>query len=52
MYAEERQLYIAELARKEGRVDAGALAERLKVSTETIRRDLTILERRGLVRRT
>jgi len=52
VYAEERQLYIAELARKEGRVDAAALAERLKVSTETIRRDLTILERRGLVRRT
>lgn len=52
MYAEERQLYILDLARREGRVDAGPLAEELKVSTETIRRDLSVLERQGFLRRT
>lgn len=52
MYAEERQLYILELARREGRVDAGMQAEQLGVSAETIRRDLTALERQGLLRRT
>lgn len=52
MYAEERQVFIVGLAKREGRVDAGALAEQLKVSAETIRRDLTVLERQGLLRRT
>jgi DeoR family fructose operon transcriptional repressor len=52
MYAEERQAHILGLARVKGRVDATALAEELKVSTETIRRDLTVLERQGLLRRT
>ncbi len=52
VYAEERQLFILGLARREGRVDAGALAEQLRVSSETIRRDLTVLERQGLLRRT
>lgn len=52
MYAEERQLYIVELARREGRVDATGLADQLSVSGETIRRDLTALERQGLLRRT
>ena len=52
MYAEERQVFILGLAKREGRVDAGALAEQLKVSAETIRRDLTVLERQGLLRRT
>jgi DeoR family transcriptional regulator, fructose operon transcriptional repressor len=52
VYAEERQLYIIDLARREGRVDAGVLAEQLNVSAETIRRDLTVLEHRGVLRRT
>lgn len=52
MYAEERQLRILELAQRDGRVDAGMLAEELRVSTETIRRDLTVLERQGQIRRT
>lgn len=52
MYAEERQLYIIDLARRDGRVDAAALAEQLKVSAETIRRDLTVLEHQGVLRRT
>jgi DeoR family fructose operon transcriptional repressor len=52
VYAEERQLRILDLARRDGRVDAAALAETFRVSTETIRRDLTVLERQGQLRRT
>src|SRR4051795_9510037 len=51
MYAEERQQEILRLARAEGRVDVPALAADLDVTTETIRRDLTVLERAGMVRR-
>jgi DeoR family transcriptional regulator, fructose operon transcriptional repressor len=51
MYAEERQQAILHRARTEGRVDVVALAEELAVTTETIRRDLTVLERAGVVRR-
>lgn len=51
MYAAERQQLILASARTEGRAEVGALAERLDVSTETIRRDLTSLERRGLLQR-
>jgi DeoR family transcriptional regulator, fructose operon transcriptional repressor len=35
-------------ARRAGRVDVVALAEALEVTTETIRRDLTVLERAGV----
>ncbi|MPY78937.1 MAG: DeoR family transcriptional regulator, partial [Actinophytocola sp.] len=45
MFAEERQQRIAERARADGRVDAAALAAEFAVTTETIRRDLTALER-------
>ncbi|HLV74669.1 DeoR family transcriptional regulator [Actinomadura hallensis] len=51
MYAEERQQAILALARSKGRVDVVALAEEFSVTTETIRRDLTVLERAGTVRR-
>jgi DeoR family fructose operon transcriptional repressor len=51
MYAEERQQEIVRLARDEGRVEVAGLAERLGVTSETIRRDLTILERAGVLRR-
>ncbi|MFY1700032.1 DeoR/GlpR family DNA-binding transcription regulator [Solwaraspora sp. WMMA2101] len=51
MYAEERQQEIVRLARTEGRVDVTALAESLNVTAETIRRDLTTLERAGVLRR-
>ena len=49
MYAAERQQAIAALARQDGRVEVTALAETLDVTTETIRRDLIALERRGLL---
>ncbi|WP_119070755.1 DeoR/GlpR family DNA-binding transcription regulator [Rubrobacter indicoceani] len=52
MYAEERQRVIVESARSEGRVEVGSLALELGVTPETVRRDLTHLERRGMLRRT
>jgi DeoR family transcriptional regulator, fructose operon transcriptional repressor len=51
MYAEERQQVILERVRTKGRVDVAALAEDFAVTTETIRRDLTVLERHGVLRR-
>ena len=50
-YAEERQQWIVERARAGGRVEVAALAEELSVTTETVRRDLTTLERHALIRR-
>lgn len=51
MYAEERQQHIVDRARREGRVDVAELAAELAVTGETIRRDLSVLERHGLLRR-
>jgi DeoR family fructose operon transcriptional repressor len=51
VYAPERHQQILATARAEGRVDVNRLAEDLDVTPETIRRDLTVLERHGLVRR-
>jgi DeoR family transcriptional regulator, fructose operon transcriptional repressor len=51
MYAEERQQEILQQARTNGRVDVTALAESFTVTAETIRRDLTTLERAGVLRR-
>ncbi len=51
MYAEERRQAMAELVAERGRQSVAALAERFDVTQETIRRDLSALERMGLVRR-
>lgn len=51
MFAEERHQRIVELTRSNGRVDANELASTFGVSIETIRRDLTALERRGLIKK-
>lgn len=51
MYAEERQTRIVELARSAGRVEVATLAAELDVTPETVRRDLTALERSGVLRR-
>lgn len=51
MYAQERQQRIAQEARRHGRVEVLALSRDLGVTTETVRRDLTMLEGKGLVRR-
>ena len=51
MYAEERQQRILTEARRAGRVEVSTLSELLDVTPETVRRDLTALERRGSLRR-
>lgn len=51
VYAAERQQIILASARSAGRVEVSSLAEQLVVTAETIRRDLTTLERRGLLKR-
>ncbi|WP_258724250.1 DeoR/GlpR family DNA-binding transcription regulator [Cellulomonas sp. NS3] len=51
MYATERQQEILAWARRDGRAEVKDLAEALDVTPETVRRDLTALERRGLLRR-
>jgi DeoR family fructose operon transcriptional repressor len=51
MYAPERQQAILGLARSDGRVEVNGLAEIFDVTPETIRRDLTSLERRGVLSR-
>jgi DeoR family fructose operon transcriptional repressor len=49
--AEDRQQEILRRARAHGRVDVMSLADEFAVTSETIRRDLTVLERTGAVRR-
>ncbi len=51
MYAEERQQAIARSVSRAGRMSVAELADTYRVTTETIRRDLSSLERAGLVRR-
>lgn len=51
MYAEERQQAMARLVSDRGRLSVAALSDEYDVTTETIRRDLSALERLGLVRR-
>lgn len=51
MYAAERQQEILRQARAAGRVEVAALAEDLAVTSETVRRDLDVLERQGVIRR-
>ena len=51
MYAEERQQAIADLVAQRGRLSVNALAAQYAVTTETVRRDLSVLERAGILRR-
>jgi DeoR family fructose operon transcriptional repressor len=51
VYAEERQQAIAMLVTDRGRVSVADVAERFSVTTETVRRDLAVLERAGMLRR-
>ena len=51
MYAPERQQRIPQEARNEGRGEVAGPAATLKVTSETIRRDLTALKRDGPLRR-
>jgi DeoR family transcriptional regulator, fructose operon transcriptional repressor len=51
MYAEERHHTIVNLALRYDRVSVADLATRFEVTTETIRRDLDALDKRGFLRR-
>jgi DeoR family fructose operon transcriptional repressor len=51
LYPEERQQAIASLVAERGRLAVSAVAEEFGVTTETVRRDLAVLERSGMLRR-
>ncbi len=51
MYPEERQQAIAAQVISRGRASVAELAQAFEVTTETVRRDLAVLNRAGLVRR-
>lgn len=51
MYAEERRQAMAELVAQHGRLSVTDLADAYAVTTETVRRDLSVLERAGVLRR-
>lgn len=51
MYPEERQQAIATLVMARGRASVAELADTYAVTTETVRRDLAVLDRAGLLRR-
>lgn len=51
MYAEERQHAIAALVMQQGRASVTELAHTYDVTTETVRRDLAVLHKAGLLRR-
>jgi DeoR family fructose operon transcriptional repressor len=51
LYPEERQHAIASLVAERGRIGVAAVAEDFGVTMETVRRDLAVLERAGMLRR-
>ncbi|WP_159617271.1 DeoR/GlpR family DNA-binding transcription regulator [Arthrobacter zhaoguopingii] len=51
MFAEERHRQISTLVRTEGRVSVTDLSERFSITAETVRRDLALLEKDGVLRR-
>ncbi|WP_101950918.1 DeoR/GlpR family DNA-binding transcription regulator [Mycobacterium sp. 3519A] len=51
MYAEERQQAIASLVMSRGRASVAELAQTYDVTTETVRRDLAVLDKAGVLRR-
>ena len=52
MFCEERQREIADIIRTEGNVTVASIAARYGISEESARRDLRLLEQRGVCRRT
>ena len=52
LLAENRQQQILELLRTTGRVDVNSMAKQLNVTEVTIRRDLKLLENKGLLKKT
>ena len=51
LYADQRKQQLLETLRRDGRIDAARIASELGVTGETIRKDLILLERQGLLRR-
>jgi DeoR family transcriptional regulator, fructose operon transcriptional repressor len=51
VYAAERQQAMTHLVRERGRISVVELSQEYDVTTETVRRDLSMLEERNLVRR-
>jgi DeoR family fructose operon transcriptional repressor len=51
LYAEERQHALADLVARDRRVSVAVAAETFGVTTETVRRDLALLERQGVLHR-
>lgn len=52
MFAEERQNHIVALVNKNGSVRVKDLSEKYGVTEDSIRKDLTLLEKRGLLKKT
>ena len=52
LYNEERKLKIKKLIEETGKINVNDLSEEFKISKETIRRDLTSLEKMGVLKRT
>jgi DeoR/GlpR family transcriptional regulator of sugar metabolism len=52
MFAEERRAVILNMVNQEGRVTAKDLADQFQLSVDSIRRDLTIMEEQGLLKKT
>jgi DeoR/GlpR family transcriptional regulator of sugar metabolism len=52
VFADERQAHIIELVRARGRVHNTELTAFFKVTEATIRKDLTVLQKRGVLKRT
>lgn len=52
MFMEERQQQIAELIEKTGKITVAEIAEKYGISSESARRDLRLLEQKGLCKRT
>ena len=51
MFAEERQNMIAAMVNKNGSVRVKDLSEQFQVTEDSIRKDLTLLEKKGLLKK-
>ena len=51
LFAEQRQQYVLQQLSAHGQVQVRALADELAVSTESVRKDLLMLEKQGMLRR-
>ena len=51
MFAEERQNMIAAMVNKNGSVRVKDLSEQFQVTEDSIRKDLTLLEKKGIAKK-